>query len=95
MLWWLGCGWLRVYGNAGWRELRPAVRLFNGTFDRRDGSDATPAAGLYRRLLEQPLRELPPGIRRLVLVPDDALHQLPFAALRPGPRRRRSPRAMS
>jgi CHAT domain-containing protein len=66
-------------------ELRPAVRLFNGTFERRDGSDATPAAGLYRRLLEQPLRELPPGIRRLILVTDDALHQLPFAALRPSP----------
>ena len=47
---------------------------------------ALPAAGLYRRLLEAPLRELPPGIRRLILVPDDALHQLPFAALRPGPK---------
>jgi len=56
-----------------------------GTFGRRDGSDAVPGAGLYRRLLEKPLRELPPGVRRLVLVPDDALHQLPFAALRPSP----------
>jgi CHAT domain-containing protein len=89
-----GGSWLLVITRGGTRayrlpargELRPAVRLFNGTFDRRDGSEATPAAGLYRRLLEQPLRELPPGIRRLVLVPDDALHQLPFAALRPSPK---------
>ncbi len=79
-------GGTRAYRLPGRGELRPAVRLFNGTFDRRDGSEATPAAGLYRRLLEQPLRELPPGIRRLILVPDDALHQLPFAALRPGPK---------
>jgi len=77
-------GGTRVYRLPARGELRPAVRLFNGTFDRRDGSDALPAAGLYRRLLEAPLRELPPGIRRLILVPDDALHQLPFAALRPG-----------
>ena len=79
-------GGTRAYRLPARGELRPAVRLFNGTFDRRDGSEAAPAAGLYRRLLEQPLRELPPGIRRLVLVPDDALHQLPFAALRSGPK---------
>jgi CHAT domain-containing protein/tetratricopeptide (TPR) repeat protein len=79
-------GGTRAYRLPGRGELRPAVRLFNGTFDRRDGSEAAPAAGLYRRLLEQPLRELPPGIRRLILVPDDALHQLPFAALRSGPK---------
>jgi CHAT domain-containing protein len=79
-------GGTRAYRLPARRELRPAVRLFKGTFDRRDGSEAAPAAGLYRRLLEQPLRELPPGIRRLVLVPDDALHQLPFAALRSSPK---------
>jgi CHAT domain-containing protein/tetratricopeptide (TPR) repeat protein len=79
-------GGTRAYRLPGRGELRPAVRLFNGTFDRRDGSEAAPAAGLYRRLLEQPLRELPPGIQRLILVPDDALHQLPFAALRSGPK---------
>ncbi len=88
-----GGSWLLVTTRGGTRayrlpargELRPAVRLFNGTFERRDGSDTTPAAGLYRRLLEQPLRELPPGVRQLILVTDDALHQLPFAALRPSP----------
>jgi len=72
----------RVYRLPGRGELRSAVRLLNGTFDQRNGADAAPAVGLYRQLLEQPLRELSPGVRRLILVPDDALHQLPFAALR-------------
>jgi CHAT domain-containing protein len=78
-------GGIRVYRLPARGELRPAVRLFNGTFERRDGSEAAPAASLYRRLLEGPLSDLPPTVRRLVLVPDDALHQLPFAALRPAP----------
>ncbi|HEV8580430.1 MAG TPA: CHAT domain-containing protein [Thermoanaerobaculia bacterium] len=73
---------IRVYRLPGRGELRSAVRLFNGMFDARTGAEAAPAAGLYRRLLERPLRELPPGVRRLILVPDDALHQLPFGALR-------------
>ncbi len=72
----------RVYRLPGRAEIRPAVRLFNGMFDRRDGAEAAPAAGLYRQLLERPLRELPGGVRRLVLLTDDALHQLPFGALR-------------
>ncbi|HEX7181850.1 MAG TPA: CHAT domain-containing protein, partial [Thermoanaerobaculia bacterium] len=65
--------------------LRPAVGLFTGLFERRDGSEAGPAAGLYNLLLRDALRDLPQGVRRLVLIPDDALHQLPFAALRPAP----------
>ncbi len=67
----------RVYRLPGRAALRSAVR-----FNRRDGAEAAVAAGLYRQLLERPLRELPAGVRRLILVPDDALHQLPFAALR-------------
>jgi CHAT domain-containing protein len=75
-------GGVRVYRLPGRGELRSAVRLFNGMFEGRNGAEAAPAAGLYRQLLEQPLRELPAGVRRLILVPDDALHQLPFGALR-------------
>lgn len=78
-------GGARIYRLPGRGELRPAVRLFTGTFERRDGSEAGPAASLYRMLLKQPLAELPAGVRRLILLPDDALHQLPFAALRASP----------
>ncbi len=75
----------RVYRLPARGELRPAIGLFDGIFERRDGSEAAPAAALYRRLLAEPLRELPAGVRRLILVPDDALHRLPFAALRETP----------
>ena len=73
----------RVHRLPGRGEIRPAVRLFNGTFDRRDGSEIVPSVSLYRQLLEAALKELPPGTERLIIVPDDALNQLPFGALRP------------
>lgn len=86
-----GGSWLLVTTREGTRihrlhrdrvALRPAVRLFTGLFERRDGSEERPAAGLYTDLLAEALGEIPRGIRRLVIVPDDALHRLPFAALR-------------
>ena len=89
-----GGSWLLVTTAAGTRvhrlrrdrvALRPAVRLFTGLFERRDGSEERPAAGLHADLLDEALRELPRGIRRLVIVPDDGLHRLPFAALREAP----------
>jgi tetratricopeptide (TPR) repeat protein len=89
-----GGSWLLVSTRDGTRavrlprdrvSLRPAVTLFNGLFERRDGSEVRPAVGLYRDLLEVGLASLPPTVRRLVIVPDDALHQLPFAALRRTP----------
>ena len=75
----------RVYRLPGRGDLRAAVRLFNGLFDRRDGSEAAPAASLYQQLLARPLADLPPGVHRLTIAPDDTLHQLPFAALRASP----------
>ncbi|HEX6903037.1 MAG TPA: CHAT domain-containing protein [Thermoanaerobaculia bacterium] len=72
----------RAYRLPGRGELRSAVRLFNGTFNRRDGSEVTPAVALYRKLLEPALKDLPPGIEELILIPDDVLNQLPFGALR-------------
>jgi len=75
-------GGTRVYRLPGRGELLSAVHLFTGMFDRRDGSEAAPAASLYRQILARPLADLPPGVRRLTIAPDDALHQLPFAALR-------------
>lgn len=85
-----GGSWLTVVtGSAahvvrlpGRGEIRPAVRMWKGTFDRRNGSEAGPAVVLYKTLLGKALEKLPPGIERLIIIPDDVLHQLPFAALR-------------
>ncbi len=63
-------------------ELAPMVPLFLGLVERRDGSDAAPAAKLYDQLLSSALERLPDRVRRLIIVPDDVLHHLPFAALR-------------
>ncbi len=90
-----GGSWLLVATHNGTRAyrlhrdrvaLRPAVALLTGLFERRDGSEAAPGSGLYRDLLGDALKDLPPNVRRLVILPDDALHQLPFPALRPDPK---------
>ena len=72
----------RVYRLPDRRVLRPAVRLFRGLFDARDNSEAMAATRLYEQLLADAVADLPPEIRRLVIVPDGDLHLLPFAALR-------------
>jgi tetratricopeptide (TPR) repeat protein len=66
-------------------RLVPMMPVFSGLIMRGDGLEATPAVRLYDELLSNALRQLPPGIDRIILVPDGALHQLPFDALRPGP----------
>jgi CHAT domain-containing protein len=43
------------------------------------------ATTLYQQLLAAGMRDLPRRIDRLVVIPDDALYRLPFAALRAGP----------
>jgi CHAT domain-containing protein len=88
-----GGSWLLVSTRSGTKvhrlpdrvELRPAVNVFTGTFAARDGSEAEFASILYRKLLGPALAKLPPGVRRLVIIPDDLLHRLPFASLRPEP----------
>lgn len=85
-----GGSWLTVVTHSathvvrlpGRGEIRPAIRMFNGTFERRNGSETSPAVVLYNKLLGKALDKLPPEIERLILIPDDVLHQLPFAALR-------------
>jgi tetratricopeptide (TPR) repeat protein len=66
-------------------RLRPAVEIFSGLFVGGSGDDGDAAAALYDALLADGLAGLGPGIQRLVVVPDDVLHLLPFAALRPDP----------
>jgi tetratricopeptide (TPR) repeat protein len=49
-----------------------------------DRSDSVPAARLGDAILTRALRGLPPGVTELIIVPEDALHRVPFAALRVG-----------
>ncbi len=64
-------------------DLRERIGVFLGLFRRRDGTEERAGTWLYRDLLAEPLHWMGPGARRLVLIPDDCLHGLPFAALRP------------
>lgn len=75
----------RAYRLADRADLRAGESSFTGMFAARDGGEAQTAAVLYERLLAAALADLPQDVRRLVIVPDDALHRLPFAALRPAP----------
>ncbi len=76
---------VRVYPLPDRGELRHAVAFFDGLFTGPAGREETETAlaiRLYRRLLAPALADLPPRMTRLILVPDDALHRLPFEALR-------------
>ena len=64
-------------------NLRPAVEAFSGAI-AGGGDNPQGASALYQALLADGLARLGPEIRRLLVVPDDVLHRLPFAALRPG-----------
>jgi CHAT domain-containing protein len=75
----------RVYRLLDRTRLRQAADVFTGMFNDREGSEIHAAATLYKELLAPALAELPADIRRLVIIPDDSLHRLPFAALRPEP----------
>lgn len=76
--------------ETAWRvpdrlRLEAAVPLLCGLLERRDGSEARLAVALHRALFGGAGGALDAGIRRLVIVPDGVLHELPFAALRPAP----------
>jgi len=64
--------------------IRDQVEIYEGLLANRDGSEARAAEVLYEGLLREALDSLPHRIRRLVIVPDGALHRLPFGTLRAG-----------
>lgn len=68
---------------------RHAHRLLSTASARRDSPEWRQVAHELSRILVQPARELL-GQRRLVVVPDGALHYLPFAVL-PDPKRPEQP----
>jgi tetratricopeptide (TPR) repeat protein len=63
-------------------RLQAVVPVFLGLFARRDGGEILPSTMLFRELLKPALGALPAEVDRLVVVPDDLLHRVPFAALR-------------
>jgi CHAT domain-containing protein len=75
-------GGTRIYPLPERAEVETGVALFQGLVDARDGSEAAAAPRLHQMVLGPILKDLPERVTRLVLVPDGALHRLPFAALR-------------
>lgn len=75
-------GSVRTYPLPAREKIQLAAHMFLGLLERRDGSEERGAIGLYRMLFEQALKDLPPGVERLVVVPDRDLHGLPLGALR-------------
>ena len=85
-----GGSWLLVvtarsataYPVADQRELEPAIRMYRAVLTDTGFAPAEGSVRLYRELFEEALDDLPTGLRRLIVVPDDALHDLPFSTLR-------------
>src|SRR5262249_55576729 len=85
-----GGGWVTVSPHAGppapvvpaRLRLEAVVPVSLGLFERRDGREGPPSEALFREWLLPALAALPPKVDRLIVVPDDLLHRVPFAALR-------------
>ena len=65
--------------------LSDAVPVFTGLLAGSHGAEHPGAVRLFRDLMADAVAALPPGITRLVMIPDGALHRLPFEALRASP----------
>src|SRR5262249_33740897 len=63
------------------QRLEESVAAMLGLMERRDGSEAAGLRRLSADLLEGPLAKAPAGIRRLIVVTDGPLAQLPFELL--------------
>jgi CHAT domain-containing protein len=84
-----GGAWLQVLTRNGLRCYRlpdrVAIEPALDTLFRLPNPETAEKglATLYRGLLEDALRDLPPEIDKLVIIPDGKLHRLPFSLLRP------------
>jgi CHAT domain-containing protein len=88
---WNGGSWVFVITRDDWfveplpdRDvLDKRIALYLGLLSRRDSLEREAGARLFEDLLSRAVESLDLRIRRWVVVPDGALHRLPFAALRP------------
>ncbi len=87
----VGASWLLVVTQGTTRayrlperdKLEQDVQIVRSLMWQRENL-SKPLVKLHDELLGKALEELPPGIERLVILPDGALHLLPFAFLRAG-----------
>lgn len=85
----LGGSWLLVITQKATRayrlperdKLEQDVQMVRSLMEQRE-TLTKPLVTLYDELLGKALDDLPPGIERLVILPDGALHLLPFTFLR-------------
>jgi len=75
-------GGTRVYDlKTGREELRQLAEKFTRPIAADEEVPEETLVVLYQKLLVPALADLPRAIKRLVILPDDDLHRLPFAAL--------------
>jgi CHAT domain-containing protein len=87
---WNGGSWVFVITRDDWivvplpdRDLlEERIEIYLGLLSRRDALEREAGARLFEDLLSRVVETLDPEIRKWVVVPDGALHRLPFAALR-------------
>jgi len=85
-----GGSWLTVVTAAGRTVHRipdrahfaPIVPVFNGLLGMESDVASAAAARLYRDVFAGALERLPPGVRKLIVIPDGPLQQLPLETLR-------------
>jgi CHAT domain-containing protein/tetratricopeptide (TPR) repeat protein len=86
-----GGSWLTVITRASVRVialpprsvLADRVAMLSGLYARRDGAARAPGQQMYADLLGDAISGLPPEVRRLTIVPDAELYDVPFVALAP------------
>jgi CHAT domain-containing protein len=71
-----------VYRLPDRAQLAPQVSAFVGLLGSDEELLSGAAVRLYDELLAEAMRDLPRGVKRLIVVPDGVLHDLPFDVLR-------------
>jgi len=74
-----------VYEIPDRAHFAPIVPMFTGLLSAPHATEAVPSARLYKDVFGGALENLPSAIKKLVVIPDGPLLQLPFEALRPSP----------